>query len=78
MIYCFNCVHSFRTKSNLRSNKKTCEDKDFCKAIMLSGDTRILEFSQYQKSDKASLIIYANLASFIQKNHGCNIHPQQK
>ena len=45
---------------------------------MLSGDTRILEFSQYQKSDKASLIIYANLASFIQKNHGCNIHPQQK
>ena len=28
---------------------------------MLSEDTKILQFDQYQKSDKAPLVIYADL-----------------
>ena len=49
---------------------------------MLSEDTKILEFNQYQKSDKAPFIIYADLECIIQKTDGCKIilkiHPQQK
>ena len=30
--------------------------KDFCNIITPSEDTKILEFNQYQKSDKASII----------------------
>ena len=37
--------------------KKVCENKDFCNAAMPFEDTKILEFNQYQKSDKAPFII---------------------
>ena len=59
--YCLNCLHSFRTKNKLESHKRVYENKDFCNVIMPSEDTKILEFNQYQKSDKAPTIIYADL-----------------
>ena len=34
---------------------------------MSSKDTKILEFNQYQKSDKAPFIIYADLECVIEK-----------
>ena len=49
--YCLNCLHCFRTKRKLDLHNKLCENKNFCNAIMLSKDTKILEFNQYQKSD---------------------------
>ena len=57
--YCLNWLHSFTTKNKLESHKKVFENKDFC--TMPSGDTKILEFNQYQKSDKATFIICADL-----------------
>ena len=38
---------------------------------MSSEDTKILEFNQYHKSDKASFIIYADLHFLIEKIDGC-------
>ena len=35
--------------------------KDFCNVIMPSEDTKLLEFNQNRKSDKATFIIYADL-----------------
>ena len=69
--YCLKGLHSFRTKNKLESYKKVCEKKDFCNVIMPSEDTEILEFSQYQKSDKAPLIIYADLKCVMEKIDGC-------
>ena len=37
---------------------------------MLSEDTRILEFNQYKKSDKAPFVIFAHLECLIEKNDG--------
>ena len=37
---------------------------------MPSKDTKILEFNQYQKSDKAPFIIYADLKCLIEKIDG--------
>ena len=49
---------------------------------MPSEDTKILEFNQYQKSDKVPFIIYAYLECIIEKIDGCKIilkvHLQQK
>ena len=45
--YCLNCLHSFKTKNKLESHKKVCENKDFCNVIILSGNTKILEFNQH-------------------------------
>ena len=39
---------------------------------MLSEDTRILEFNQYQKSNKAPFIFHADLEYLIEKMGGCN------
>ena len=38
---------------------------------MPSEDTKILEFNQYQKSDKAPFIIYADLECIIERIDGC-------
>ena len=43
---------------------------------MPSEDTKILEFNQYQKSDKASFIIYADLECLIEEIDGCNNNPE--
>ena len=39
-------------------------------------DTKLLEFNQYQKSDKASFIIYADLGCIIEKIDGCKNNPE--
>ena len=49
--YCLNCLHSIRTKNKLESHKKVFENKGFCNVIMISEDTKILEFNQDEKSD---------------------------
>ena len=45
-------------------------------------DTKILEFNRYQKSDKVTYIIYADVKYLIEKADGCKlilkIYPQQK
>ena len=56
-----NYLHSLRTKSKLESHKTVCENKDFCSILLPSEATKILEFNQYQKPDKAPFIIYADL-----------------
>ena len=38
---------------------------------MIFEDTKILEFNQYQKSDKAPFIIYAGFEYIIEKIDGC-------
>ena len=38
---------------------------------MRSEDTKILELNQYQKSDKAPFIIYADLECITEKTDGC-------
>ena len=44
---------------------------------MPSKDTKILQFNQYQKSDKATFIIYADLESTIEKIDGCKNNPEK-
>ena len=65
--YCLNCLHSFATENKFESHKKVCQNKDFCNALKSSEDTKILQFNQYQKSNKAPFIIYADLECLIQK-----------
>ena len=43
---------------------------------MLSEDTKILQFNQYQKFDKAPFIIYADLECLIEKIDGCKNDPK--
>ena len=59
--YCLNYLQFFATENKRESHKKVCEKENFCNIVMLSEGTNILEFNQYQKSNKAPFIIYAGL-----------------
>ena len=52
--FCLKCLHSFATTKKIELHKKVCENKDFCNVIIPSADTNILQFNQYQKSDKTA------------------------
>ena len=71
-----NCLHPFIAKNKPEYHKKVCENKDFSNVIMRSEDTKILEFNQYQKSDKAPFIIQAVFECMIEKIGGCKINPE--
>ena len=43
---------------------------------MPSEDSKILEFNQYHKYDKAPVIIYADLECIIEKIDGCKNNPE--
>ena len=43
---------------------------------MPSEDTKISEFNQNQKSDKAPFIVYADLECIIEKIDGCENNPE--
>ena len=62
-------------QKTLQSHKRVCENKDFCNIIMPPEDTKILEFNQYQKSDKSPFIIYGDLECIAEKNDGCKNNP---
>ena len=49
---------------------------EFCYIVMPSEYTKILEFNQYQKSDKVPFIIYADLECMIENIDGCKNIPK--
>ena len=69
--YCLDCLHSFATENKRESHEKLCGNKNFCNFVMPFQDTKILEFHQYHKSDKALFIIYADLECILEKIDGC-------
>ena len=74
----------FLTEKKCESHKKVWGNKIFYSVKMASEDTtKILEFNEYDKSEKAQFIIYADLELLIEKIDGCKknnmkIHLQQK
>ena len=62
------CLHSIETKNKRESHQKVCEIKDFSYVRLASEETKILELNQYRKSDKASLVHYADIECLIGKN----------
>ena len=74
--HCLNCLHFFRTESKFKSHKKVWENKDFYNIVMPSKDTKILQLNQYQKSYKASFIVYVDLECLTEKINGCKTNPE--
>ena len=58
-------------KSKLESHRRVYEN--YYNIIMPSEDTKILEFNQYQKSDKTPSISYVDLECIIEKSDGLEI-----
>ena len=48
---------------------------NFCNVTLPSEHTKILEFNQYQKSNKAPFTIYADLECITERIDGCKNNP---
>ena len=66
----------FAAKDKLESHVKICENKDFCNIVMPSQATKVLEFNQYQNSEKTLFIIYAELEFLLEKFDVCKTNPK--
>ena len=72
-----NFLHFFAKENKCEFHKRVCENKGFCNAVVIfSEDSKILEFNQYRKSDKAPFIIFADLESLKEKTDGCKNNPE--
>ena len=71
--YCLNWLHSFR---KLNCIKEYVKNNDFCNVIMPSEHSKVLEFNQYQKSDKVSFTVYADFEYIIEKIDACKNSPE--
>ena len=65
--YCLSWFHSFKTKNKFELLKKVLENNFFCSVEISSGDTKILEFNQYQNPDQVPFIIYADIECLIER-----------
>ena len=56
--------------------KTFTDNKGVCNIVMFSDDTKMLQFNQSQKFDKAPFIIYADLEYIIENIDGCKNNPE--
>ena len=70
--YSLNCLYSFVRESKHESKENT----DICNVVMPSENNKILEFNQYQKSDKAPFVIHVDLKCLIGKIDRCKNDPE--
>ena len=75
--YCLNCFHSYRTKNKLESNKKICENRNYCNVEMPNEDNKIIKYNQGEKSVKSPFIIYADLECLLEKISTCYNNPEK-
>ena len=68
-------LSSFLYNKNIKFHKRVCENKYFCNTIMPSEDTKILEFNQYQNSEKEPFVIYADRECIIENIDGGKNNP---
>ena len=61
MIFIVSIPFIILQPKNCKSRKKLYGNKVCCNFVRPSGIKKVLEFHQFQKSDKASFIIYTEL-----------------
>ena len=66
----------FQQKEVWESHKKECKNKYSFSARMPSEETKILEFNQYQESDKAPFNFYTDLECLLENIDRCKNNPE--
>ena len=67
----------FHNRKKTSIAQKLCEYKNFTNVTVPYKNTKILEFNQNKKSDKAPCIIYADFECIIEKIDGCKFERQK-
>ena len=75
--YCLNCLHSYRTKDEIKKHENICRDHDSCYLEMPNGNDKILKYNHGEKSMKAPIIIYVDLEFLLEKINTCHNNPKK-
>ena len=75
--YCLGCLHSFRTKSQLKTHEKLFSNHDHCEIIMPDEGKNILKFNQRDNLLKASHIFYFDIETLLLKTQSCKNNPEK-
>ena len=63
--YCYGCLHSFCTLSNLKNHVELCKYKNFGKIELPKEDKNIKQYTPGAKSFKMHSVIYADFESIL-------------
>ena len=74
--YCLDCLHSSKTKRNLKYHEKAYKSKVFSGIVMPSEKDNISEYNQCMKSDKMPYIIYADIEFLMKEIYDCANNPE--
>ena len=77
--YCFNCLHSFRTKNKLKKHKSVCKNHEDCYIEMPKKYDHILKHNHREKSlmFKFPFNVYAALECLLKKIDTCHNNPEK-
>ena len=75
--YYLICLHSYRTKNELKKYYNVCENHDYSHVEMSNKDNKILKYNRGEKCIKAPFIIYLDLESFLEKMSTCHNNPEK-
>ena len=75
--YCLNCFHSYRMRSKLESDKKICENHNYCNVEMPTKNNNIIKYNQGKKSIKLPFVVYADLECLLEKMSTCQNNPNE-
>ena len=75
--YCLNCFHAYSTKNKLETNKKICENHDYCHVEMPIKENNTIKYNHGEKSMKFPFVIYADLECLLEKISTCMNNPNK-
>ena len=77
VFYCLNCFHSYRTKNKLETQKKICENRDYCRVEMPTKDNNKIKYNHGEKFIKLPFVVYADLECLLEKMGTCYNNPEE-
>ena len=73
--FCSNCLNSFWCQKALNKHKEYCNEYEAVKIELLKKGT-MLEFKNYDRSEKVTFLVYADFESFIKPLDTCDLNPE--
>ena len=76
-IYCFGCLHSFRTDNTLKKHERLCNNHNYCHIEIPNNDNNTLKYHHGERSLKVPWVIYTDFECLLTKQQLCPNNPKE-
>ena len=73
--FCLNCFKSFNCENSLNKHTKYCSTNE-CMLINMPEKGSILNFKNYNRSEKVTFVVYADFESLLEQIQTCSLNPE--